>query len=180
MAMLAAPPPETETSGPQTQLSRRWLWPGGLSARLLVLTALFVAGAALFVLPATLAAYEEQWLLDRIRAAELASTIAEAAPARRVTAPVRQQLLQQAGVVSVAIQTDGMRRLILAAPRELRTPYMVDMRNQNPQAGLMAPFQPLFGGEGRLVRIIPESRFRSGEFVDIVTPDAPLREALLG
>lgn len=180
MVMVDAPPPETETSGPHVQPTRRWLWPGGLSARLLVLTALFVAGAALVVFPATLAAYEEQWLLDRIRAAELASTIAEADPARRVTAPVRQQLLEQAGVVSVAIQTDGMRRLILAAPRDLRTPYMVDMRNQNPLAWMMAPFQTLFGGQGRMVRVIAEPRFRSGEFVEIVTPDAPLREALLG
>lgn len=180
MAMVDAPPPETETSGPHAQPSRRWLWPGGLSARLLVLTALFVAGAALFVFPATLAAYEEQWLLDRIRAAELASTIAEADPARRVTTPVRQQLLEQAGVVSVAIQTDGMRRLILAAPRDLRTPYMVDLRYQNPLAWMMAPFQTLFGGQGRMVRVIAEPRFRSGEFVEIVTPDAPLREALLG
>ena len=180
MAMVDAPPPETETPGPQNQPSRRWLWPGGLSARLLVLTALFVAGAALFVLPATLAAFEEQWLLDRIRAAELASTIAEADPARRVTAPVRQQLLEQAGVVSVAIQTDGMRRLILAAPRDLRTPYMVDMRNQNPVAWMMAPFQTMFGGHGRMVRVIAEPRFRSGEFVEIVTPDQPLKDALLG
>jgi signal transduction histidine kinase len=178
--MVDAPPPETETTGPRNQPSRRWLWPGGLSARLLVLTALFVAGAALFVFPATLAAFEEQWLLDRIRAAELASTIAEADPARRVTAPVRQQLLEQAGVVSVAIQTDGMRRLILAAPRDLRTPYLVDMRNQNPLSWMSAPFQTLFGGEGRMVRVIAEPRFRSGEFVEIVTPDAPLREALLG
>jgi signal transduction histidine kinase len=178
--MVDAPPPETETTGPRNQPTRRWLWPGGLSARLLVLTALFVAGAALFVFPATLAAYEEQWLLDRIRAAELASTIAEADPARRVTAPVRQQLLEQAGVVSVAIQTDGMRRLVLAAPRDLRAPYLVDMRNQNPLTWMSAPFQTLFGGEGRMVRVIAEPRFRSGEFVEIVTPDAPLREALLG
>jgi len=180
MAMVDAPPPETETPGPQVQPSRRWLWPGGLSARLLVLTSLFVAGAALFILPPALAAYEEQWLLDRIRAAELASTIAEADPGRKVTAPVRQQLLEQAGVVSVAIQTDGMRRLILAAPRDLRTPYMVDMRNQNPLTWMMAPFQTLFGGQGRMVRVIAEPRFRSGEFVEIVTPDQPLKDALMG
>jgi hypothetical protein len=124
MSMADAPPPPTETPASADRPSRRWLWPGGLSARLLVLTILFVVGAGMLVLPATLATFEEQWLLDRIRAAELASTIAEADPGRKVTAPVRQQMLENAGVVSVAIQTDGMRRLILAAPRDLRDPYL--------------------------------------------------------
>jgi hypothetical protein len=34
------------------------------------------------ILPPTLADYEKQWLLDRVRAGELASTIAESDPER--------------------------------------------------------------------------------------------------
>ncbi len=177
--MADVPPPSTETPATPDRPSRRWLWPGGLSARLLVLTTLFVVVSGLLVLPATLAAFEEQWLLDRIRAAELASTIAEADPGRKVTAPVRQQLLDSAGVVSVAIQTEGMRRLILAAPRDLREPYVVDLRTQKPLSWMTAPFRTLFGGKDRMVRVIAEPRFRSGEFIDIVMPEQPLRQALL-
>ena len=177
--MADAPPPPTETPASADRPSRRWLWPGGLSARLLVLTILFVVGAGMLVLPATLATFEEQWLLDRIRAAELASTIAEADPGRKVTAPVRQQMLENAGVVSVAIQTDGMRRLILAAPRDLRDPYLVDLRTQKPISWMAAPFKTIFGGDDRMVRVIAEPRFRSGEFIDIVMPEQPLKEALL-
>ncbi len=177
--MADVPPPSTETPATADRPSRRWLWPGGLSARLLVLTILFVVGAGMLVLPATLATFEEQWLLDRIRAAELASTIAEADPGRKVTAPVRQQMLENAGVVSVAIQTDGMRRLILAAPRDLRDPYLVDLRTQKPISWMTAPFKTIFGGKDRMVRVIAEPRFRSGEFIDIVMPEQPLKEALL-
>lgn len=178
MAMADVPPTQTETTAPADRPTRRWIWPGGLSARLLLLTVLFVAGAGLFVLPPTLAAFEEQWLLDRIRAAELASTIAEADPGRKVTAPVRQQLLSSAGILSVAIQTDGMRRLILAAPRDLRSPYVVDLRDQKPLSWMSAPFYTLFGGDDRNVRVIAEPRYRSGEFIDIVMPEQPLKEAL--
>ncbi len=178
--MADVPPPSTETTAPADRPSRRWIWPGGLSARLLLLTILFVVLGGVIVLPPTLAAFEEQWLLDRIRAAELASTIAEADPGRKVTAPVRQQLLENAGVVSVAIQTEGMRRLILAAPRDLRDPYLVDLRTQKPLSWMAAPFQTLFGGDDRMVRVIAEPRFRSGEFIDIVIPEQPLKEALLG
>src|SRR6478609_8461088 len=55
--------------------------PGGLSLRLLMLTALFVVLAELFILWPATAQFEEGWLLDRIRAAELASLAVEAAPA---------------------------------------------------------------------------------------------------
>ena len=90
----AAPPPDT---APRT---RRWLWPGGLSARLLVLTSLFVTLAALFVLPAALASFEEQWLLDRVRAAEVVVLATEAAP-DGITPQIASQLLEGAGVQSV-------------------------------------------------------------------------------
>ena len=165
---------------PTKRGDRRLYWPGGLSARLLVLTALFVTLAGLLVLPPTLAAFEEQWLLDRVRAAELASLATEVSPDGKVTRQLSQQLLNGAGVVSVAVQEDGMRRLVLAAPRTMRTPYLVDLREQNPESWLLAPFQTLAGGEGRMVRVVAEPRLRSGEFVEIVTSDAPLKAELWG
>ncbi len=172
----AAPPPATKTAPP----TRRWLWPGGLSARLLVLTSLFVTLAALFVLPAALASFEEQWLLDRVRAAEVASLATEAAPEGRVSREISRQLLEGAGVQSVAIQTDGMRRLVLAAPSTLKTPYLVDLREQNPWSWFAAPFQTLFGGEGRMVRVVSEPRLiKNSEFIDIVVPDDSLRAELI-
>ena len=164
---------------PTTRGDRRLFWPGGLSARLLLLTALFVSLAGMLMLPPALAAFEEQWLLDRVRAAELASLATEVSPDGKVTRQLSQQLLDGAGVVSVALQEDGMRRLVLAAPRTMRTPYLVDLRDQNPESWLAAPFNTLFGGQGRMVRVIAEPRFRSGEFVEIVTPDEPLRQELL-
>ncbi|HEX6867043.1 MAG TPA: histidine kinase dimerization/phospho-acceptor domain-containing protein, partial [Caulobacteraceae bacterium] len=173
MAEALASPKPTKRS------DRRLLWPAGLSARLLVLTVGFVALASLLVLPPALAAFEEQWLLDRVRAAELASLATEVSPDGKVTRQLSDQLLDGAGVVSVALQEDGMRRLVLAAPRTMRTPYLVDLRDQNPGSWITAPFNTLFGGEGRMVRVIAEPRFRSGEFVEIVTPDEPLRQDLL-
>ncbi|WP_269714339.1 sensor histidine kinase [Caulobacter sp. NIBR2454] len=175
MTMDAAPSP-----APQGPVERRFSWRGGLSARLLLLTTLFVVLSALLVLPPTLAAFEEQWLLDRVRAAELASTIAEADPSLKISDRISAELLEGAGVVSVAIQSDGARRLVLEAPREIRTPYLVDLRRQNPGSWLAAPFFTLFSREGSLVRVVAEPQFREAEFVEILTPDAPLKADLLG
>jgi hypothetical protein len=66
--------PVTPSVPEKAKPGRRFPWPGGLSARLLLLTALFVAIAGAVILPPAMAYLEEQWLLDRVRAAELAST----------------------------------------------------------------------------------------------------------
>jgi signal transduction histidine kinase len=162
---------------------RRFPWPGGLSARLLLLTALFVAIAGAVILPPALADFEKQWLLDRVRAAELASTIADADPERRVTDKVSQQLLDQAGVVIVALEVDGARRLVLPAePRglKIKPPYLVDLRRQNSGSWLAAPFFTLKSAPGSMVRVMAEPRFRQeAEFVEIVLPDAPLKAQLV-
>ena len=65
----AAPITAAPSPGPHRGLPRRWLWPGGLSARLLLLTALFVMLAELLILAPSLAAYVEGRLEERVRAA---------------------------------------------------------------------------------------------------------------
>ena len=170
--------PEAETGRDVRRSARRLFWPGGLSLRLLILTVLFIALAGLMILPSSLAQFEEGWLTDRVHAAELASLAVDAAPNQVVSDKQSQELLNGAGVASVAVQSDGVRRLLLAAPRMTRTPYLVDLRSESPTS-LAAPFETLLGGGGRMVRVVAKPRFRDGDFVEIVTPDAPLRKALL-
>ena len=169
----AAPPHE---STPPGEGVAHWL--GGLSARLLLLTVLIVVIANLLILPPNLAAFEQTWLLDRLRAAELATLVEETAPGGVVTDKVRAKLLANAEVVSVAVQVEGERRLILQAPRLARTPYLVDLRRSNAMSWL-APFETLAGGGDRMVRVMAEPRFRSGDFVEIVAPDGPLKKELI-
>ncbi|HEY0435296.1 MAG TPA: HAMP domain-containing sensor histidine kinase [Phenylobacterium sp.] len=171
----AAPTPQ-ELERPRRP---RFFWPGGLSARLLLLTILFVASAGAMALPWALASYEEQWLLDRVRAAELASMAPDVAPDRKVSEQIAAQLLQGAGVSHVGIQSDGRRRLVLGGPMLKQAPYLVDLRSQAPASWLTAPFRTLLGGEGRSVRVLASPRFRRGELVDIVAPDAELKRGLI-
>ena len=163
---------------PPVRRERRFPWPGGLSTRVLLLTVAIAVLANLMVLPPTLAAQEEQWLLDRLRAAELASLVEETAPNGVVTGSVSEKLLANAGVVSVALQVGNERRLILQAPKLARTPYLVDLRHSNPMSWL-TPFETLLGGGDRMVRVMAKPRFRAGEFIEIVAPDSPLKRELL-
>jgi len=162
-----------------SQFYRHLPWPGGLSARLLLLTALFVTLAELLILGPALASYEERWLSDRVRAAELASLAVEAAPAGVVSDEMAGELLEGAGVVLVAVQRDGIRRLLLAAPRMERAPELVDLRNRNPAAALAAPFRTLSPFGPRMLRVVAQPQFRRADFVEIVVSDTPLRRDLI-
>ncbi|MCA6322072.1 MAG: HAMP domain-containing histidine kinase, partial [Phenylobacterium sp.] len=178
MAEVQAPEPAAGKAG-WGRTGRRLFWPGGLSARLLVLTALFVALAGAFILPPALAAFERNWLLDRVRAAELASLATEVAPDRVVSEKLSAQLLAGAGVETVAIQSRGLRRLVLQGPRRDEAPYLVDLREQAVSSWLLAPFQTLSAGDDRAVRVIAEPRFREeAEFIEVVAPHAPLKGEL--
>ena len=157
----------------------RFFWPGGLSARLLTLTILFVASAGALAFPPALASFERQWLLERVRAAETVSRVADIARTG-VNGPQREQLLRGAGVEWVAIQTkDEGLHLVLQGKRTSQTPYFVDLRDDAPAAWLAAPVQTLFGGSGRSVRVRAEPRFIQAQFIEIVAPDAELRRELL-
>jgi signal transduction histidine kinase len=163
---------------PPERSRRRIFWPGGLSARLLVLTVLFALLGGLIAIPPTLASYEQQWLLDRVRAAELASLAPEVAPDRVVSDQLKTQLLEGAGVEIVAISVDGVRSLVFAGARPAEAPYVVDLRPRAAGLGMFAPFRTIFGPEGRRVRVVAEPRFREAEFIEFVAVDTELKRAL--
>jgi signal transduction histidine kinase len=167
----------TPTAAPER---RRFFWPGGLSARLLVLTVVFAALGGALAIPAALASFERQWLLDRLRAAELASLAPDVAPDRVLSEQLKIRLLQAAGVEIVAISDDGIRSIVFAtASRFPQTPYLVDLRPRAAGLSLFAPFQTLLSGKPGRLRVIAEPRFRTeADFVEFVAVDTELKRAL--
>ncbi len=161
--------------------SRRLFWPGGLSARLLLLTVLFVMLAEAMILGPSLASYEEGWLVDHVRAAELATVAVEASPAGVVSDRVANELLKGAGVVTVALQSRGVRRLLPPPPWApmSRTPELIDLRRRNGAEWLASPFRTLGPFSPPFLRVQAKPQFREADFVEIVVPTAPLRHDLV-
>ncbi len=153
-------------------------WPGGLSARLLLLTALLVLVAQLFILIPSLAGFEETWLADRAHQAQVASLAVDASPTGVLSGPLAATALSGAGVVSVAVQNKGVRRLLLAAPRMEQAPALVDLRDPSPIRFLLQPFITLGPAAPRMLRVVATPQLRAGDFVEIVVPTAPLRAAM--
>lgn len=156
----------------------RLRWPSGLSSRLLLLTAAFVVVADLLILAPALSSFQERWLLDRIRRAEIAAGAVDVAPDNFVPDRLAERLLTSAGVTVVAIKEQGRRRLVLAAPLMNTTPDFTDLRRGRVGGWLIAPWKTLFGSDQRMIRAIASPCCRTAEFIEIVTPARPLKAAL--
>src|SRR5262245_42562557 len=97
------------------------------------MTALFVLMAELLIYPALAGIYRNSWLETRAQAAQIAALAVEAAPDGRVGDELSRQLLAQSQVVSVAVQAEDRRELILAPSLDLSGSEIItiDVRRQS-------------------------------------------------
>jgi signal transduction histidine kinase len=103
----------------------------------------------------------------------------EASPDQVVTDTLSSQLLAGAGVAQVAVQSDGIRRLLLPGPRLAQAPLVVDLRTPRLIGWLLRPFEILTGSPQQMLLIRAKPQFRDGDFVEIIAPKARLRGELL-
>jgi hypothetical protein len=85
----------------------------GLSAKLLLLTILFVMLAEVLVFVPSVSNFRRQWLMERLAAAQIASLAAEAAPGGQLPKTLRDELLEQAKVKAIAVKRADSRVLII-------------------------------------------------------------------
>ncbi len=94
----------------------------GLSAKLLLLTILFVMLAEVLVFVPSVSNFRRQWLMERLAAAQIASLAAEAAPGGQLPAMLRDELLERAQVKAIAVKRADSRMLII----EMDMPAEID------------------------------------------------------
>jgi signal transduction histidine kinase len=175
-----APPPDPARARREGPLDRALSFFRSLAGRLLALTAAAVlVGEAVIFAPA-LAGFHESWLRERISLAQTAALALEVSPDLEITQSLEDELLVNAGVQRVSLQRDGERVLLLEAPgapnaeRLVRYDYR---RAQEPQRFAWA-FQTFFARPGRTLQVMARPRYESGEFIEIVLDEAPLKRAL--
>ncbi len=166
----------------------------GLQSKLLVLTVLFVMLAEVLIFLPSIANFRVNWLTVRLTSARLAALAADAAEQRQIPPMVKQELLDTAQVKGVAIKKNNVRRLVLppddpvvvSASYDLRkmpniatTPWLMS------QFGLIGDALMVFmHSDDRIIRVYGRAEAGLGkppdmsEFVEIVMPEAPLRQAM--
>jgi len=178
----AESPPRAAGTDALASLQARRL---GLSAKLLVLTILFVMLAEVLIFVPSVANFRLNWLNDRLTAAQLASLAAEASPNGDVPQLLRNELLRTAQVKAVALKRDDQRQLILNADMPIAIDASYDLSTPNANAGVLGrigaiwdALEILFGSGKRTLRIVGYPG-GGGDLIEVVLPEAPLKAAMV-
>ena len=152
----------------------------GLSARLLVLTVLFVLLGEIFIYVPSIARHRLVFLEERIDAARIAALAVEASPDGMVTEELRAALLARAGVTTVSLKRTGTRRLVLAGDMPVTIDASFDLREATPMRLIGQAADALRHGGERTIRVMGVAPGDpSDTVVDIVLPEAPMFASML-
>jgi signal transduction histidine kinase len=152
--------------------------PFGLSARLLVLTVIFVMVAEVLIYVPSIANFRRNWLNDRLAAAQVAALVLDAAPAESLPADLAARLLESVGARTVAVKGGGTRRLLAASETPGEVERTIDLRNSGWQVLVRDAFTTLLYPAEKPIRVLGAG-MAGTDFVEIVMDQKPLRTAML-
>ncbi|MBD3846832.1 HAMP domain-containing histidine kinase [Bosea sp. SSUT16] len=151
----------------------------GLSAKLLLVTVLFVMLAEVLIYVPSIANFRRNWLNDRIAAAQVAALVLEGAPEDGLPEGSENRLLMGVGARSIAARVAGARRLLsldsMPPPEVSRS---VDLRNLDWWTSIREAISVLVAPATMPIRVVGEA-VGGADFVEIVIDEAPLRRAML-
>lgn len=151
----------------------------GLSAKLLMLTVLFVMLAQVLIYFPSIANFRRNWLNDRLAAAQIAVLVLEGAPAEGLPEGSENRLLAGVGARAIAARVGGARRLLSldSVPHEVA--YTVDLRELNWMSSIAQAVQVLAAPARDMpIRVIGEA-VGGADFVELIIDEGPLRRAML-
>ncbi len=152
-----------------------------LAGRLLALTVVAVVVGEILVFAPALAAFHENWLRERMNLAQVAALALEGAPNLEFADTLEFELLTNAEVLRAALQREGSRELLLEnfeeiPPSEELVTY--DYTDADDVQSFLWAMESFFAPDGRVLRVMARPRFESGEFIEVVLNEAPLKRAM--
>ncbi len=149
-----------------------------LSARLLVLTVLFVMLAEVLIFVPSFARFRHDYLTDRTASAYLAILALDATPDGVVSDALKRQLLENAGALAISARRGDM-RLTLAADALPTVGASFDLRDASPLALIADAFSLLTADRDRVVRVVEAMEGPINAEIEVVIEERPLVNALV-
>lgn len=174
--MSTLPPPEYSRLSVSVPRSLTQL---GLSAKLLVLTLLFVMVAEVLIYLPSVANFRRSWLNDRLAAAQIAVLVLEGAPDEGLPEGSEARLLEGVGARAIAARVGGARRLLSQDSMPPSVSQTIDLRSESRLASIWGALDTVLSPPHELpIRVVGEA-MGAADFVEIVIDEGPLRRALL-
>ncbi|MGJ8602681.1 MAG: sensor histidine kinase [Marivita sp.] len=148
-----------------------------LSGRFLILTTIFVMLAEVMIFVPSVARYREDFLLNRLERAQIASLALLADD--MIDSELEAELLLNAGVFNVVLRRDELRQLVLSSPMPGEVDATFDLRDATAVSLIRDAMNRLINPETETIRVIGNP-FRDGGLLIEVTLDTDeLRMAMI-
>ena len=172
-------PVNDEPSGAVTAKRRMSRYVPGLSAKLLLLTILFVMLAEVLVFVPSVSNFRRQWLMERLAAAHIASLAAEAAPGGQLPSMLRDELLERAQVKAIAVKRADSRVLIIEMDMPAEIDASFDLHDASWFTLINDALMVYVAPDDRVIRVIGDPGFHGGEIIEVVMGEQPLKAAMI-
>ncbi|WP_201832934.1 sensor histidine kinase [Microvirga zambiensis] len=161
----------------QISFAGRILSQFGLSARLLLLTVLFVMIAEVLIYVPSVANFRLAWLNDRLAAAQIAAMVLDAAPEESLSEELEMRLLQGVGARAIALKGGGRRSLLATGDVPPEVSKTVDLRDAQWMTLARDAMDVLFNPADKPIRVVGSGM--GVEFVELILDQRPLRHAMI-
>ncbi len=152
-----------------------------LSAKLLILTIVFILIAEILVLIPSIAYRRREWLEARIEAAYLVGLALEAPEAEMIGPESIDSLFATAGILGVMFAEGGASLQVFAPDIDYSSPppvRFVDLRTANAATLAADAWASFFSHGDDWIRVVGEPDYAPGKTVDIIVSQRALRVAL--
>lgn len=149
----------------------------GLSGKLLLLTLPLVMIAAILLYVPAIANFWVNRLNDRVAAANTAALVLDAAPLGMVPDSLSRQILKSINARAVAIKMGQQRRLLASDNLPTAIEHDVDLRDMTVWEAITGSIQMMLETGNQPIRIVGPG-VGNAQFVEIVTDELPLRQAM--
>jgi signal transduction histidine kinase len=148
-----------------------------LSGRFLMLTVIFVMIAEVFIFVPSVARFRENYLLQRLERAQIASLALLAD--EMIDAELERELLENAGVLNVVLRRDEVRQLVLSSPIPQPIEATYDLRDPSPATLIGDALLRLVDPSPKVIRVIGNPTQDAGLLIEVTMETLPLREAMI-
>lgn len=149
----------------------------GLSGKLLLLTVPLVMIAGILIYVPAIANFWTNRLNDRLAAANTAALVLDAAPLGMVPDSLSRQILKSINARAVAIKMGQQRRLLASADLPASIEHDIDLRDMTVWHAITGSLQMMLETGNQSIRIVGPA-VGSAQFIEVVTDEQPIRQAM--
>lgn len=149
-----------------------------LSARLLILTVLFVMLAEFLIWTPSISRYRKSYLEEHLLRAHLATLALEALPDQMPDRHLEDVLLDQTGAYGIVLKGPKRRTLMLAHDMPPEVDVMVDLRRGGFFGWIGEALVAMNQDKNRVLRVVGMSPKRHDVTVELIMDETPMREAM--